>query len=150
MGGAAAVGVCEVGKIVSDCAVLERTTLGAEVFAQVVSVGDVEAKLKAMFAVGPRDGVSVLGAAFVRESGTGEECGDAHVKAIEDENVRWQPQRICIAGEMGGSNEIGLLIGGGGLGEPQIKVTPILEARLGPESLGGGKGRRLAIPVAAS
>src|SRR5258708_21097980 len=130
MGGAAAVGLCEVGKIVSDWDVLERTILGAEVFAQVVSVGDVEAKLKAMFAVGPRDGVSVLGAAFVRESGTGEECGDAHVKAIEDENVRWQPQRIGIAGEMGGSNEIGLLIGGGGRGEINFQITPLMEASL--------------------
>src|SRR5260370_5955484 len=124
MGGAAAVGLCEVGKIVSDCAVLERTILGAEVFAQVVSVGDVEAKLKAMFAVGPRDGVSVLGAAFVRESGTGEECGDAHVKAIEDENVRWQPQRIGIAGEMGGSNEIGLIIVGSVEWDFTLKITP--------------------------
>src|SRR5260370_33585044 len=128
MGCAAAVGLCEVGKIVSDCAVLERPILAAEVFDQVVSVGDVEAKLKAMFAVGPRDGVSVLGAAFVRESGTGEECGDAHVKAIEDENVRWQPQRIGIAGEMGGSNEIGLLIGGGGLGGTEIQATAIMGA----------------------
>src|SRR6266481_790068 len=91
-----------------------------------------------MFAVGPRDGVSVLSAALVRESGTGEECGDAHVKAIEDENVRWQPQGIRIAGEMEGSNEIGLLIGGGRLGELKFKVPPILEASLVRKSLGDG------------
>src|SRR5260370_1772143 len=136
MGGAAAVGLCEVGKIGSEWAVLERTMLGAEVFAQVVGVGDVEAKLEAMFAVGPRDGVSVLSAALVRESGTGEECGDAHVKAIEDENVRWQPQGIRIAWEMGGSNEIGLLIGGGRLGGIKFKITPILEASLVRQRLG--------------
>src|SRR5438105_7465276 len=80
--GATVIGRDQVGQIVCDGTIAERSILKAQILAQVIGGRNVRAEFDGMLAVGPRNGVRVLRAAFIGESRSLQKSGNAHVEAV--------------------------------------------------------------------